>query len=37
LILMFVYGVIARPLRHARKAIYFSTSGYNYLWFRGLV
>jgi phage shock protein PspC (stress-responsive transcriptional regulator) len=33
LILMFVYGVIARPLRHARKAIYFSTSGYNYLWF----
>jgi phage shock protein PspC (stress-responsive transcriptional regulator) len=33
LILMFVYSVIARPLRHARKAIYFSTSGYNYLWF----
>jgi phage shock protein PspC (stress-responsive transcriptional regulator) len=33
LILMFVYGVIARPLRHARRAIYFSTSGYGYLWF----
>jgi phage shock protein PspC (stress-responsive transcriptional regulator) len=33
LILMFVYSVIARPLRHARKAIYFSTSGYHYLWF----
>lgn len=30
---MFVYSVIARPLRHARRAIYFSTSGHNYLWF----
>ena len=33
LILMFVYSVIARPLRHARKAIYYSTGGYHYLWF----
>jgi phage shock protein PspC (stress-responsive transcriptional regulator) len=33
LILMFVYGVISRPLRHARRAIYFNTSGNNYLWF----
>ena len=33
LILMFVYSVIARPLRHARRAIYFNTGGHNYLWF----
>jgi phage shock protein PspC (stress-responsive transcriptional regulator) len=33
LILMFIYSVIARPLRHARRAIYFNTSGQNYLWF----
>jgi len=33
LILMFVYSVIARPLRHARRAIYFNSGGYNYLWF----
>jgi phage shock protein PspC (stress-responsive transcriptional regulator) len=33
LILMFIYSVIARPLRHARRAIYFNTNGYNYLWF----
>ena len=33
LILMFVYSVISRPLRHARRAIYFNTSGNNYLWF----
>jgi phage shock protein PspC (stress-responsive transcriptional regulator) len=33
LILIFMYSVIARPLRHARRAIYFNTSGQNYLWF----
>jgi hypothetical protein len=33
LILMFLYSVISRPLRHARRAIYFNTTGYNYLWF----
>jgi phage shock protein PspC (stress-responsive transcriptional regulator) len=33
LILMFVYSVISRPLRHARRAIYFNTSGHDYLWF----
>jgi hypothetical protein len=33
LILLFVYRVIARPLRLARRAIYFSTTGYHYLWF----
>jgi phage shock protein PspC (stress-responsive transcriptional regulator) len=33
LILLFVYSVISRPLRHARRAIYFNTNGYNYLWF----
>ena len=33
LILMFIYGVISRPLRHARRAIYFNTTGNNYLWF----
>ena len=33
LILMVLYGMLARPLRHARRAIYFNTSGNNYLWF----
>jgi phage shock protein PspC (stress-responsive transcriptional regulator) len=33
LILMFLYSIISRPLRHARRAIYFTTSGHNYLWF----
>jgi phage shock protein PspC (stress-responsive transcriptional regulator) len=33
LILIFIYGAISRPLRHARRAIYFNTNGYNYLWF----
>jgi phage shock protein PspC (stress-responsive transcriptional regulator) len=33
LILLFVYSVISRPLRHARRAIYFNTTGNNYLWF----
>jgi phage shock protein PspC (stress-responsive transcriptional regulator) len=33
LILMFIYSFVARPLRHARRAIYFNTSGQNYLWF----
>jgi phage shock protein PspC (stress-responsive transcriptional regulator) len=33
LILILIYGAISRPLRHARRAIYFNTHGYNYLWF----
>jgi phage shock protein PspC (stress-responsive transcriptional regulator) len=33
LILLFIYSVISRPLRHVRRAIYFNTNGYNYLWF----
>lgn len=33
LLLMFFYSIISRPLRHARRAIYFNTSGQNYLWF----
>jgi phage shock protein PspC (stress-responsive transcriptional regulator) len=33
LILMVFYSIISRPLRHARRAIYFNTSGHNYLWF----
>ncbi|HEY0803194.1 MAG TPA: PspC domain-containing protein [Steroidobacteraceae bacterium] len=33
LILMFLYSIISRPLRHARRAIYFNTAGHNYLWF----
>jgi phage shock protein PspC (stress-responsive transcriptional regulator) len=33
LILVFLYGVISRPLRHARRAIYFNTTGHDYLWF----
>jgi len=33
LILLFLYSAISRPLRHARRAIYFNTSGHSYLWF----
>jgi phage shock protein PspC (stress-responsive transcriptional regulator) len=33
LLLIFFYGMVSRPLRHARRAIYFNTSGHNYLWF----
>jgi phage shock protein PspC (stress-responsive transcriptional regulator) len=33
LILLVLYSVLARPLRFARRAIYFNTSGNNYLWF----
>jgi phage shock protein PspC (stress-responsive transcriptional regulator) len=33
LILMVMYSVISKPLRHARRAIYWNTSGHNYLWF----
>ena len=34
LILMVLYSMLSRPLRHARRAIYFNTSGHNYyLWF----
>ncbi|HEX3913053.1 MAG TPA: PspC domain-containing protein [Steroidobacteraceae bacterium] len=32
-ILMVFYGIISRPLRHARRAIYFGTNGHNYMWF----
>jgi phage shock protein PspC (stress-responsive transcriptional regulator) len=30
LVLVIVYSAIAQPLRHARRAIYFSTGSYNY-------
>jgi phage shock protein PspC (stress-responsive transcriptional regulator) len=33
LILIFFYSAVAQPLRHARRAIYFHTSGYNYSWY----
>jgi hypothetical protein len=33
LILFFLYGMVSRPLRHARRAIYWNTSGHNYYWF----
>ncbi|HEY2462547.1 MAG TPA: PspC domain-containing protein [Steroidobacteraceae bacterium] len=33
LILMLFYGIISRPLRHARRAIYFNTGGQNFYWF----
>lgn len=33
LILMLLYSVISRPLRHARRAIYFNTGGHSYYWF----
>lgn len=33
LMLIVFYSMISRPLRHARKAIYFNTSSHNYLWF----
>src|SRR5450432_456966 len=33
LLLMVFYSIISRPLRHARRAIYFNTTGHNYLWF----
>jgi phage shock protein PspC (stress-responsive transcriptional regulator) len=33
LILMLFYSMISRPLRHARRAIYFSTGGHSYYWF----
>jgi phage shock protein PspC (stress-responsive transcriptional regulator) len=33
LILLFTYSIIARPLRHVRRAIYWNTSGQHYLWF----
>ena len=33
LILMFFYSMISRPLRHARRAIYFNTGGNNFYWF----
>jgi phage shock protein PspC (stress-responsive transcriptional regulator) len=33
LILLVLYSILARPLRFARRAIYFNTSGNNYLWF----
>ena len=33
LILMVFYSMISRPLRHARRAIYFNTGGHSYYWF----
>jgi phage shock protein PspC (stress-responsive transcriptional regulator) len=33
LILMLFYSMISRPLRHARRAIYFNTGGHSYYWF----
>jgi phage shock protein PspC (stress-responsive transcriptional regulator) len=33
LILMFFYSMISRPLRHARRAIYFNTGGHSFYWF----
>jgi phage shock protein PspC (stress-responsive transcriptional regulator) len=33
LILIIFYSMISRPLRHARRAIYFNTSGQSYYWF----
>ncbi len=33
LILMLLYSMISRPLRHARRAIYFNTGGHSYYWF----
>jgi phage shock protein PspC (stress-responsive transcriptional regulator) len=33
LALIVVYNVIASPIRHARRAAYFATGGYNYPWF----
>src|ERR1700733_3810574 len=33
LILMVLYSMLSRPLRHARRAIYFNTGGHNYYWF----
>jgi phage shock protein PspC (stress-responsive transcriptional regulator) len=33
LILLVLYSALARPLRFARRAIYFNTSGNSYLWF----
>jgi len=33
LILMIFYSMVSRPLRHARRAIYFSTGGHSYYWF----
>ncbi|HEY6620840.1 MAG TPA: PspC domain-containing protein [Steroidobacteraceae bacterium] len=33
LILMLFYSMISRPLRHARRAIYFNTGGQSYYWF----
>jgi phage shock protein PspC (stress-responsive transcriptional regulator) len=33
LILMLLYSAITQPLRRARRAIFFTTGGYSYLWF----
>jgi hypothetical protein len=33
LLLIIVYNVIASPIRHARRAAYFATGGFNYPWF----
>jgi phage shock protein PspC (stress-responsive transcriptional regulator) len=33
LILIILYSIIARPLRHLRRALYYNRDGYNYFWF----
>jgi phage shock protein PspC (stress-responsive transcriptional regulator) len=33
LVLMLFYSMLSQPLRHARRAIYFSTGGHSYYWF----
>jgi phage shock protein PspC (stress-responsive transcriptional regulator) len=33
LILLVFYGMISKPLRHARRALYFNTGGQSYYWF----
>ncbi|HEY2144512.1 MAG TPA: PspC domain-containing protein [Steroidobacteraceae bacterium] len=33
LILIILYSVIARPLRHLRRALYYNRDGYNHVWF----
>jgi phage shock protein PspC (stress-responsive transcriptional regulator) len=33
LILIILYSIIARPLRHLRRALYFHRDGHNFIWF----
>lgn len=36
LVLILLYGAVAQPLRHARRAIYFNTAGHTYSWHAAL-